>query len=133
MYIYIYIWYSSLKDFWSSYRKLAWAGFEPTTTEFHSDALTDWATGPWVQLRTKFVQLFQLHLFVQCSHFNSAIAFASRHICFKRNLSQLITLVAEWIDTYGIHHWRIFICISALSVTYAKCQPVIVWRTPEKR
>ena len=28
---------------WSSYRKLAWVGFEPTTTEFHSDALTDWA------------------------------------------------------------------------------------------
>ena len=27
---------------WSSYRKLAWVGFEPTTTEFHSDALTNW-------------------------------------------------------------------------------------------
>ena len=23
------------------YRKLAWVGFEPTTTEFRSDALTD--------------------------------------------------------------------------------------------
>ena len=28
---------------WSSYRKLAWVGFEPTTTEFRSDALTDWS------------------------------------------------------------------------------------------
>ena len=34
---------------WSSYRKLAWVGFEPTTTEFHPDALTDWAIKPWVQ------------------------------------------------------------------------------------
>ena len=40
----------------SSYRKLAWVGFELTTTEFRSDALTDWATRPWVQLalRTNF-------------------------------------------------------------------------------
>ena len=28
------IWYSPLKDFWSSYRNLAWVGFEPKTTEF---------------------------------------------------------------------------------------------------
>ena len=46
---------------WSSYRKLAWLGFEPTTTEFRSDALTDWAIRPWVQiaLRANFVQLLQ--------------------------------------------------------------------------
>ena len=31
---------------WNSYRKLAWVGFEPTTTEFRSDALTDWAIRP---------------------------------------------------------------------------------------
>ena len=31
--------------FRSSYTKLAWVGFEPTTTEFRSDALTDWAIG----------------------------------------------------------------------------------------
>ena len=91
------------------YRKLAWVGFEPMTTEFRSDALTDWAIRPWVQLalRANFVQLLQFHLFVQCSRFISAIAFVSRHICFKRNLAQVITLAAEWIDTYGIHHWRI--------------------------
>ena len=35
---------------WSSYRKLVQVGFEPTTTEFHSDAQTDWAIRPWVQL-----------------------------------------------------------------------------------
>ena len=42
-------------------------GFDPTTTEFRSNALTDWATRPWVQLarRANFVQLLQFHLFVQ--------------------------------------------------------------------
>ena len=43
---------------WSSYRKLAWAGFEPTTTEFRSDALTDWAIRPWVQLALRFNFIF---------------------------------------------------------------------------
>ena len=48
---------------WSSYRKLAWGGFEPTTTEFHSDTLTDWAIRPWFQLepRVNFVQQLQFH------------------------------------------------------------------------
>ena len=27
---------------------LTWVRFEPTTTEFHSGALTDWAIRPWV-------------------------------------------------------------------------------------
>ena len=55
------IWYWPLKDFWRSYRKLAWVGFEPTTTEFLSDALTDWAIRPSVQLalRANFVQPLQ--------------------------------------------------------------------------
>ena len=50
---------------WSSYRKLAWVGFEPTTTEFRSDALSDWAIRPWVQLalRANFLQLLQFHHF----------------------------------------------------------------------
>ena len=68
----IYIWYSSLKDLWSCYRKLARVGFKPTTTEFHSDALTDWAMRLWVQLalRANFVQLFQFHcLFSVRLHF----------------------------------------------------------------
>ena len=36
--------------FRSSFRKLVWVGFEPTTTEFRSDALSDWAIRPSVQL-----------------------------------------------------------------------------------
>ena len=54
--------------FRSSYSKLARVGFQPTTTEFRSEALTNWAIRPWVQLtlRANFVQLLQLHL---CSVF----------------------------------------------------------------
>ena len=42
---------------WRSYRKLAWVVFEPATTEVRSDALTNWAIRPWVQvaLRANFV------------------------------------------------------------------------------
>ena len=83
----------------SSYRKLAWVGFEPTTTKFCSDALTKWAIRPWVQmdLKVNFVQLLQFHFFVQRSHFISAIAFVSHHICFKQNLTQVITLAMKWL------------------------------------
>ena len=88
--------------FRSSYRKLAWVGFEPTTTEFRSDALTDWAIRPWVQLalRANFVQLLQFHLFVQCSRLISVFAFVSCHICFKRSLERIeirITVVTIWV------------------------------------
>ena len=96
--------------FSSSYRKLPWVGFEPKTTEFCSDALTKWAIRPWILLasRANFVQLLQFYLLNQCSHFISAVAFVSCHICFTRNIAQVIALVVEWINTYGIHHWRIF-------------------------
>ena len=57
MYVYTYIIYGIhyWRFLWSSYRKLAWVGFEPTTTEFRSDALTDWAIRPWVQLITEWL------------------------------------------------------------------------------
>ena len=111
IYVYIYyICYSPLKDFWSSCRRLTWVGFEPTTTEFHSGALTNWAIRPRVQLAhsANFVQLLQLHLFFQCSHFILSIAFVSLHNCFKQNRAQVIMLAVEWIEAYGTHHWRIF-------------------------
>ena len=57
IYIYIYIHIIHVihhwSILWSSYRKLAWVGFEPTNTEFRSDALTaltDRVTRLWVQL-----------------------------------------------------------------------------------
>ena len=94
----------------SSYRKLAWMGFESMTTQFRSDALINWAiiSKDQLTLRVNFVQSLQFYLFVQRSHFIMVIAFVSHYICFKRNFVQVITLVAEWIDTYGIHHWWIF-------------------------
>ena len=78
-----------------SYTKLAWVGFEPTTTEFRSDAPTDWAIRPWVKLAliANFIQLLQFDLSVQCSHFISAIPFMS---CFEQNLTQVTTLAVEW-------------------------------------
>ena len=47
----------------SSYRKLAWVGFQPTATEFCSEALTDWVIRPCIQLtlRATFLQLLQFH------------------------------------------------------------------------
>ena len=115
----------------NSYRKLAWVWFEPTTTEFHSDALTDWAIRPWFQraLRANFVQLFQFHVFVQCSAFISVIAFVSRHICFKRNLAQVIIWVQrknliskKWINKNLIgsnaSNW---FCCKVPSPNYGKC------------
>ena len=90
--------------------KLAWVGFELMTSEFRSDALTTWAIRPGVELtlRANFVQLLLFHLFVQFSHFILAVAFAIRHICFKWNLAQVITLAPKWINAYGIQHWRTF-------------------------
>ena len=97
---------------WSRYRKLAWVGFAPTTTEFHSDALTDWAIRPWIQLalRANFVQLLQFHLFVQCQISFRLLHSSSRHVY----LIEILKLcrcdhmsVTEWRDTYGIHHGRI--------------------------
>ena len=96
--------------FRSNYRKVAWVGFVSTTTEFRSDTLINWTFKAWVELalRANFLQLLLFHLFVQCPHFISTIAFVSCHICFKWNLAQGITLAVEWIDTYAIQHWRTF-------------------------
>ena len=74
----------------------------PATTEFRTDAPTDWAIRPWAQLalRVNCVQLLQFHLFAQCSSFISVIAFVSRHICFKRNFAQVIT----WVQRHELIH-----------------------------
>ena len=110
-YIYIYVVFTTDRFLEGSYRMLAWVGFEPTITEFRSDALTHWFTRPLTQLalRANFVQLLQFDFFLQCSHFISVICFLSFHIFFKQNLAQIITLGAEWIDIYGIYQRRIFI------------------------
>ena len=73
------------KILWSSYRKLAWVGFEPTTTEFHSDPLIDWAFrwGDEFNLHSE-PTLYNYSSFIVCSvsRLILAIAFISRHACF---------------------------------------------------
>ena len=92
---YIYIWANHMslaewadtycihhwRTLWSSYRKLASERFKPTTTEFRSDALTNWAIRAWghLALRAKLVQLLQFHrLFSVTFHFGHCI-----YICFR--------------------------------------------------
>ena len=67
---------------WSSYRMLAQVAFEPATTEFRSDALTEWATRPWVQLalRVNFVQLLQRYTYK--TNDLQAITFQSLHYTY---------------------------------------------------
>ena len=98
---YIYIW----RILWSSYRKLAWVRFEPTTTEFRSDAPTDRAIRPGVQLalRATFVQLLQFHrLFSGTFYFGYCLRQSPRLFELKVSWGNHMN-VAEWADIYGIH------------------------------
>ena len=72
---------------------MVWVGFEPKSTEFSSDLLTNWAMRPLVQLnlRASFVQPLQFYLFVQYSRFISVFGLVNGHICFKWGLAQKIT------------------------------------------
>ena len=83
---------------WSSNRKLASVGFEPTTTEFNSDAVTNWVIWRWVQITFKanFVQLLQFHFFVQ------------RQISFFLLLSSVATVILIFVAALYIY---IYICI----------------------
>ena len=68
---------------WSSYRRLTWMGLEPRNTEFPSDALTNLAIKPWVQLalRANVLQLLQFRrLFSVKFHFGHC--YVSRRVCF---------------------------------------------------
>ena len=73
--------------------------YEPTTTDFCSEDLSDWAIRPWVQLTliANFVQLLQFCFSVQYSHFIVTVAFINRHSFFKLNLAQVITLAVKWL------------------------------------
>ena len=80
----------------SSYRKLVWVRLEPATIKVRSNALTDWAIRPLISIRS------------QCSHCILIFFFESCQIFLKGSLTQIITLVAEWINTSSIYHWRTF-------------------------
>ena len=70
-----YVWYSPLKDFRASNRKLSCVGFEATIIKLCLDALTNWAIRPDFQIavRTNFAQLLQIFIF--CSVFILVIFF----------------------------------------------------------
>ena len=74
--------------------------YESTTTEFRSDALTDWAIRSWVQLalRANFGQLFQFHhLFSVKFHFG----------CGLRQSPRLIWLRFSWGNRMSVAEWMI--------------------------
>ena len=102
----IHHWEPFTSSFWNS----AWLRFEPTTTEFSSDALIDWFIRPLssTHLQSQLCPALQFHLFVHCSRFIFSFAFISCHICFKWGFAQVIILLVEGTDTYGISQWIIF-------------------------
>ena len=108
---------------WSSYRKLAWVGFEPKSTEFCSDALTNWAIRPWVQhaFRANSVQLLQSHHLFSVIFYFSYCLRQSPHVFQSKFCRGNHMSVVEWVDTYGIHHWRI------LWSSYRICIYIYIW------
>ena len=84
-------------------------GFEPTITEFRSDALTEWAIRPCVHLplRSNFLQLLQLQrLFSVMFHFGHSFRQSPR--LFSSGLYWGSHMSVEEIpDTYGIENWSL--------------------------
>ena len=89
---------------WNSYRKLAWVRFEPTTTEFRSDAVTDRAIWRWVQpaLRANFAQLLQFHrMFSVRFYFGYCLRQSSRLFNYlNQNFLEVITECREHLYIY---------------------------------
>ena len=94
--------------FWSRCRKLSCVGSEPTTTEFRSDALTDWAIiRPWVRLalRANFVQLLQFHrLFSVAFNFDYRLCQSPRLFELKVSWDNHMS-AAEWADSLRNTEW----------------------------
>ena len=92
----------------SRYRKLDQMGFEPTITEFRSDALTDRAIWPCVQLAltANLEQLLKLHrLFNVIFDFGHCLLQSPRSFSSRFFWGSHMS-IAEWADTYDIEHWR---------------------------
>ena len=111
----IYHW----RAFRNSYRKFPWVEFEPNDNLIpfrccNQLSSTEFKSSVQHTLKANFVQLLQFHLFIQWRPLISVIAFVSCHICFKRIIAHVIILVAEWINTHVIDHWR------SLSSSYRK-------------
>ena len=84
-------------------------GYESTTNEFRSDALTHWAIRLWVQLvlRANFVELLQLHCLLSVVfHFGHCLRQSPPLFSSKFSGDNHMSL-ADWVDACGIHHWMI--------------------------
>ena len=129
---------------WSSYKTLAWVGLEPTTTEFHSDALTDWAIdkhGDWqrqtaemkseVEQTMKLEQLQKVHSECELKSWPDSLVgwsmwtkFSGRG--FKSHSGQLskgtwkIPSVVNTICITSFHYTHV--------ITYRKLQLKWTWR-----
>ena len=100
---------------WSSYRDLAWVGFEPTTTEFRSDVLTGSEIRQWAQLalRANLVQLLQFHRLLHLViPFLSLACYQTINIPFCQKLREM------WTDFRCIIHGPVIPkqCMMALNV-----------------
>ena len=73
--------------FWSSYRKFAWVRFEPASTGFRSDALSDWAIRPWLQLELRVIFVQLLYRFFSVTFFSDIYIY---YICWFSKLYGLI-------------------------------------------
>ena len=112
---------------WSSYRKLVWVRFKPTTIEFRADALTDWAIGPWVQLalRANFVQVLQFHrLFRVRLHFS--FAFLSRHV-----FAYVYMYICQHMFIFIYVYIYVYICLYVYMSMYIQCRTQIYFLTIE--
>ena len=84
-------------------------GFEPTTTEFNSDAVTNSVIWRWVQITFKanFVQLLQFHFFVQ------------RQISFFLLLSSVATVILIFVAALYIYiYMYIYIYVNYIYFIY---------------
>ena len=107
---------------WSSYRNLVCVGFEPTATEFRSDALKDWAIRPWVvhlALKAKF-----------CTS-TSIWSFVSRHV-YQSYIYIYIYIYRIMLNLqprfkYSEFHVNYFTIFSFIELVYSFYLPRYLW------
>ena len=107
---------------WISYRKLTWVGFEPTSTEFRLDTLTDWAIRPWVQLKLCAFSFdaTSKELFVSCHYHVLFVCLAS--MVFTVNTANYFSDIFRYPD--GLHcssnnHFFLWLLLSQIWLVFS--------------
>ena len=78
---------------WSSYRKLAWVGFEPRPLNYHWIMTTELSGHEFNSHSEPILYSYSNFIFCSVSDFTSAIAFVSYHVYFNWNVREVITWV----------------------------------------